>query len=948
MRIKVDPTPTSTPAMPSAHIAKSSAPMSATATASAEQNHVKIFHWLSQRGVSIGSTTSDSVLAVIRKRTYLLFDAVNENNAVMVTWLLKHGANIEARNKAGDTPLLTAVKKYFPSIVKILLEARANPEIIDSNGYTPLKCSIQLPNFEGWVNREDEFTNEEQREDIALLLLEHGAKPEVTNNSFLAGIIFRGFRKVQTLLFSHSKYESYISTQINSPFVCEEGSLTPLQAAVIKNDAELVKKLLEAKGDPDQEFNPSEIRLINNSDIFKHISANGMKWNLIDKTSTLSIAVWNKNTALVQMLLAAKADPNFKTIGIADGEEDIVLNPVHIATANKDQAMVNLLIQWKAHIFYTCRYVRYVKQGSFIRYETLRHAEEGFTFNGYESSSLWLSIVSGDFATIDIFLNLYNQYSSVNRGHNYQDDIDKAFNKAVILGRLDLIEKLLTAKLKPNIDYGSPFCGFTAIHRTRCPQILKRLIDLKADCKDTDDYGQTLLHLTDNPEIIRILIEQGLDVNQEDENGSVPIHYAKNPEAIKLLVDAKANSNDVIKSFKELHFFDNSEIIRFLIQKGFDVNLRNEYGEAPINYAKNPEAIKLLVDAKADPNVVDRDQHTPLMRAAVNGPCSRVKALLKIKINPVKINWENRYGETALYLASVNNQKEIFDLLLAHGAHFGDPHKNFNLAAVQKLMIDYRNKGQFDRIFLDIWAAGDKSREWTNIECYDYSGLSWQKQYLLMQTIKVVNELKLFQLIQEQCKNIDEMKKTDHLKRRITSIRLGFFVLSPNLKDKITFTDRLLHNSFLTLHKLEEEFIKSHGKDFGCIDETQNLIKPALKIIGVNRNVSLLQLPNVLIHRVLSILIGVEDKFIPQLIMVAFTLQQSAIAYRQALVQRSGSDYRRSQAYYEFSKTPRYYLIRLIYFFNNYPKPSLQQQASASGNQSSASEPQGRLRQRIG
>lgn len=54
-------------------------------------------------------------------------------------YLIDHKANVDTRNAKGETPLISAVSKYGSnrdSIVRLLLEKDANPDIKDNNGKT--------------------------------------------------------------------------------------------------------------------------------------------------------------------------------------------------------------------------------------------------------------------------------------------------------------------------------------------------------------------------------------------------------------------------------------------------------------------------------------------------------------------------------------------------------------------------------------------------------------------------------------------------------------------------------------------------------------------------------------------------------------------------------------------------------------------------------------------
>lgn len=657
----------------------------------------------------------------------------------------------------------------------------------------------------------------------------------------------------------------------------EENSLTPLQSAVIHNDTELVRMLIEEKADPDLAFDPSKIPLINNSRIFYHLEWVS-KWKLFKSTSPLSIAVWHKNTTLVKLLLSAKANPNLESVGAseASGEPDQnKLSPLHIAAANKDHPMVNLLIQAGANIY-----------------------QRAIFDDDRNNSVLWFSVAAGDIETVNTLLNLINRAPLY---PNYQDDINRSFNRAVSIYRMDLVQRLLQVEPKPDVNYQSASTHMTPVLRARtCPEILKLLIDLKADCKVVEFYGgYSLLHMDNQPpEIVRLLIEKGLDVNLKDKNNSTPINYIRNPESIKLLLNAKA-----------------------------DPNIPDIHGYTPLHSPQTKKSIELLVNAKADPTAKDLDGDTPLIRSASFGFYNQVKTLLEIKTVSLKINHENKKGETALFRAAINNKRKIFNLLLKHGARFGQSHKDFNLDSIQKLMADYPNVERFNEVTLRIWSTDDKP---------DFSPLagrkiSWSTEILNLETLKKLNEIKLFNATQAECILLPAFDR-----KRINRIRLALLILSPNIKQNLEFPDSKLSELFFTLNTLDEKLINSSNKKFECIEKTHNLIKPALEIFGVNRGVNFIKLPDAITQKIFSILIGLNEKSIPQLIIVALALQRSASVYKQL---QDKPSYNGSH----------YYLTRLVLFFQEYSTEALKQKPKAPKVQSS-SDPnaQGKFRRRVG
>jgi hypothetical protein len=88
-----------------------------------------------------------------------LLDAARQGDVRGVRGLLEDGADVNARDGAGRTPLLAAVLAGHADLVELLLKAGADPNLADARGMTPLRAAEAAG-----------------KTDIAATLRAHGAK----------------------------------------------------------------------------------------------------------------------------------------------------------------------------------------------------------------------------------------------------------------------------------------------------------------------------------------------------------------------------------------------------------------------------------------------------------------------------------------------------------------------------------------------------------------------------------------------------------------------------------------------------------------------------------------------------------------------------------------------------------------------------------------------------
>ena len=177
-------------------------------------------------------------------------------------------------------------------------------------------------------------------------------------------------------------------------------------------------------------------------------------------------------------------------------------------------------------------------------------------------------------------------------------------------------------------------------------------------------------------------ISSGIDLNTINEDGSTPLHRAiegdlnaerktVNLEIIRLLIDKGADVN--VKDDNEntpLHLSTNKNIAELLISNGADVNAKDWSGETPLHRIISNEdlqldIIKLLIEKGADVNAKDEDDSTPLHIA---GDCSVDLKIIKLLISSgANADSKDCSGETPLHKIILNEDGDIIAFLISSG-----------------------------------------------------------------------------------------------------------------------------------------------------------------------------------------------------------------------------------------------------------------------------------------
>lgn len=465
-----------------------------------------------------------------------LATAAADGNSEGVTALLHAKANPNIADEDGDTPLMRAVANSefddnsnddYGGTVTALIKAKADVNSANRNGKTALHLAednlgilsllieadadLDLANEDGETalyNATDEGSVE-----VVTALLNAKANPNIANEDGVTPLLLASTEGNGEIFNALLKAKADVST-------ANEEGMDALVVSILSGHAEYVEPLLAAKADPNKTFFPD--------------GRGG------EEIPLLLMAAKSGHTPVVTALLSANADP---TKGISDDDDDgEFVTPLMIASMRGHTHIVSALIKAKADV------TAWVSK-----------------LDGDGKSPLMAACQKGHVQLVEALLKAD---ADISERDGDDDDGATLLLNAISHGNADIVTALLSAgaDVHETSDYDgeaiTPLMGTCLLIGIQNEEIIAPLLAAGADHSETrinytfektigkfsEDSTRELTALNaasvkGSVEYVTALIEGGVDVEEPgDEIQSVEL--ATDPKIVKILIEAGALADE--------------------------------------------------------------------------------------------------------------------------------------------------------------------------------------------------------------------------------------------------------------------------------------------------------------------------------------------------------------------------------------------------------------------
>lgn len=637
--------------------------------------------------------------------------ALYDNNLKMAKLLVEKGANVNriyinthyARQRLGGTLLHWASRNWnSDEVMKFLIENGADINATERDGRTPL-CLLVKHNG---------------TPEMITFFVKNGA--DLNNKgggSPLYWAIYSHCIRLQTLLIE-------LGTDVNGVIDSFDDLKAPLH---LTRDLPVVKLLIDkgANVNITDKFKSTPLHYANHLSIVKYLVENGADINAKNNegNTPLHTAV---NFPIVEYLVEKGADvniPNFKGYTPLHFAKNVIIAEYLIeqgadikAIAKDGKSILHSIIE--TNTYYD---LNFIELSNLIQFLIEKGINIDITDND-GNTPLHLCAATYNNFIAKILLENGANISATNIENKKPVDLDNGMFADMITS----VTKLFTA-----VNENASWKTIESLIFYRA-QLLNVPLDnfkttiLHSMAQNCDEsiVKKLFQRLQYRENIINFITKYKL-VNAQDINHWMPLHYAAlrgdksivkhllnngaiyNAETLKFETPMKLTTNDEIKSilqltekiFEYVKVGNKTEVAKCITIQKEIINARDNNGDSPLHlaiYHDHTDIAMLLLKHEADFIQINAKKYTTLHFATFKGNKDIVANLL-INLKKTKklnefINLKSINGMTAVHMAAKNNFIDLIKLLLSYGAIYNEKDKEGKVPmdlSMDKDIIDY-------------------------------------------------------------------------------------------------------------------------------------------------------------------------------------------------------------------------------------------------------------------
>ncbi|XP_059174821.1 serine/threonine-protein phosphatase 6 regulatory ankyrin repeat subunit B-like [Physella acuta] len=590
----------------------------------------------------------------------------------LVKILIFHGANIETRDDDGNTPLLICAEKGFTDIALLLVDKGADINSYNKDGDTALLLSIKTSGSSELAKRM--LT----RSDLNVY-----HKNKRGNDALIKSIEVLNLHLIRVLLEHKSKFSECLPSKDN--FNKEEIALKIADRLGLKSLLEMLINQLNQDKTALKiavlEKNIYVLELLLTCGVFKFDYREWINSSIVSdfliSIMEINAPLTDKDWDIIKVLIHAGAPLN--CYGHLNGKfespltlairmchyeliEFLCLNGVSVEEstndipwldlANKGRCdIINLLFQHGAkangNVCFTLE--------SCIKNQQIDCAKLLLEWGAKADIRLILEeIIQNNRVKSFMFLR---EYFSSDVNYEIGKQGTKLLNVAAKKGHKDLIELLVKAGADINASYEDKTPLMSAVD----PTIIVCLVDLGADVNIlthvyeypfsplqyfiTECYRRKKSKKKNVLEIIKVIIQKKADINIKDREGNTPL-------------------------MKASEISDMEDVLRALLQAGANVNQHDKKGESALHFAAKSNCIlnaKVLLEFNSEIDIKNNEGKTALLYSLQNESTKMVHLLIG---QNASVNCQDNKGDTPLHYACsrFDDSLKVIHLLIKSGA----------------------------------------------------------------------------------------------------------------------------------------------------------------------------------------------------------------------------------------------------------------------------------------